>query len=145
MAAFVIACDLGTGGNKAALFDADGVARAEAMVPYTTHYPRPEFHEQRPDDWYDAVKQSIGALLAEAPTARTELAAISISAIFWRCLVQIAKIGIMIPIPIAKKGISSSSGAMNILPVPVQPCRSPRRAASSGAPLSCRTSRSASI
>jgi xylulokinase len=86
MGNFVIACDLGTGGNKAALFDADGVSRAETMVPYRTNYPRPDFHEQRPDDWFDAVTESIGALLAEVPAARADVAAISLSGHSLGCL-----------------------------------------------------------
>jgi len=61
----IIAYDLGTGGNKASLYDADGRCLAAVFVPYETQYPRPGWHEQRPDDWWRAVVESTNKLLAE--------------------------------------------------------------------------------
>ena len=86
MGNFVLACDLGTGANKAVLFDADGRSRAEATVPYQTFYPSPEFHEQRPEDWFDSVVRAIDMLLSEAPEARGDVAAISLSGQSLGCL-----------------------------------------------------------
>lgn len=63
MSRCIIAYDLGTGGNKAALYNEDGVCLAEAFVPYPTTYPRPGWHEQRPEDWWNAVAQSTRQLL----------------------------------------------------------------------------------
>jgi xylulokinase len=60
----VLALDLGTGGCKAALVDVDAVIIKESFVGYTTAYPAPGRHEQRPDDWWDAVARSAHALLA---------------------------------------------------------------------------------
>jgi len=51
----ILACDLGTGGNKASLYDADGTCLASAFVSYDTTYPRSGWHEQRPEDWWRAV------------------------------------------------------------------------------------------
>ena len=51
----VIACDLGTGGLKAAVFDATGRTLAERLVSYETYYPKPSRHEQRPQDWWRAI------------------------------------------------------------------------------------------
>ena len=36
----ILAHDLGTGGNKASLYDAAGRCLASVFVPYDTHYPR---------------------------------------------------------------------------------------------------------
>jgi xylulokinase len=47
----IIAFDLGTGGNKALLYDLDGHCLASAFVPYATHYLQVGWHEQRPVDW----------------------------------------------------------------------------------------------
>lgn len=63
MTAHVLAFDLGTGGCKAALVDGDGVVRATAFHPYPTTYPGPLLHEQRPEDWWDAVVRSCRSLL----------------------------------------------------------------------------------
>ncbi len=60
----IIAYDLGTGGNKASLYDVDGNCLAAVFVPYETLYPLPSWHEQRPDDWWKAVVASTNQLLA---------------------------------------------------------------------------------
>jgi xylulokinase len=75
----VIACDLGTGGNKAALFRSDGVCVAETVVTYPTFYPAPGYHEQRPTDWWQAVVESVRALLARTSSDPHDVAAIVLS------------------------------------------------------------------
>jgi len=65
MKRYIIAYDLGTGGNKASLYDADGNCLAGNFVAYDTLYPRSGWHEQRPEDWWRAVVESTNALLGE--------------------------------------------------------------------------------
>ena len=60
----LIAYDLGTGGNKASLYDAEGRLLAAEFVPYPTEYPRAGWHEQRPEAWWDSVVDSTRRLLA---------------------------------------------------------------------------------
>ena len=62
----ILAHDLDTGGNKASLFDGDGVRLVSVFEPYETLYPGPGMHEQRPDDWWDAVVRSTRRLLESA-------------------------------------------------------------------------------
>lgn len=59
----IIAWDLGTGGNKASLYDADGNCLADAFVDYPTMYSKGGIHEQRPQDWWDAIVKSTKKLL----------------------------------------------------------------------------------
>jgi len=54
MQPLILACDLGTGGNKASMYDTEGNCLSEVFVPYPTDYPRPGWHEQRPADWWRA-------------------------------------------------------------------------------------------
>ena len=75
----IIAFDLGTGGNKALLYDRAGRCLASAFVPYTTHYPQVGWHEQRPGDWWNAVVESTRTLLQTSATGRDEIACIAIS------------------------------------------------------------------
>lgn len=75
----IIACDLGTGGNKASLYDEDGSCIASIFVPYGTSYPKTGWHEQRPMDWWDAVVHSIGKLLQKRPDEAGNVEAISFS------------------------------------------------------------------
>ncbi len=59
----IIAYDLGTGGNKASLFDLEGSCQADLFVPYQTYYPRAGWHEQRPEDWWSAIINSTRQLI----------------------------------------------------------------------------------
>lgn len=52
---YLLAHDVGTGGNKAVLVDTDGTICATAFAPYPIHYPRPDWAEQEPEDWWRAV------------------------------------------------------------------------------------------
>jgi xylulokinase len=75
----ILACDLGTGGNKASLYDADGNCLAEIFAPYPTYYPRPGWHEQRPADWWDATVQSVRRLIEVAGVKPQEVGCLGIS------------------------------------------------------------------
>lgn len=75
----LIAYDLGTGGVKTSLFDAEGRSLASAFEPYDTLYPRPGFREQRPEDWWRAIVRSTRAALARAPGGGADVAALAVS------------------------------------------------------------------
>ncbi len=76
---YIIAYDLGTGGNKASLYDIDGRCLAENFVSYPTQYPATGWHEQRPEDWWNAVVESTNRLLQEASIERNEICSCGIS------------------------------------------------------------------
>ncbi|MCE2472597.1 MAG: xylulokinase, partial [Anaerolineae bacterium] len=65
MANYVIAHDLGTTGNKAALYDREGTLVGAALHAYDTEYAHTGWAEQNPDDWWDAVCLSTRRLLSE--------------------------------------------------------------------------------
>lgn len=75
----VIGADLGTSGCKSALFDEDGRELASTVHEYPTFYPSVAFHEQRPMDWWRAVRESVRELVRTVGTRSAEIAAISIS------------------------------------------------------------------
>ena len=76
---YIIAYDLGTGGNKASIYDTNGRCLAENFVSYPTQYPATGWHEQRPGDWWHAVAKSTNRLLDEAPIDRNEICCCGIS------------------------------------------------------------------
>lgn len=82
----VIAHDLGTSGNKATLFDSDGVLLGSSFEGYSTSYPHPGWSEQNPQDWWSAVVKSTRKLLETVPAASKELVAISFSGQMMGCL-----------------------------------------------------------
>jgi xylulokinase len=79
MAKTIIAYDLGTGGAKASLYDADGICLAGAFVPYETIYPNSGWHEQRPSDWWRAVVASTRILLEQKPGSASNVDCLGIS------------------------------------------------------------------
>jgi xylulokinase len=79
MSRLILAYDLGTGGNKAFLFDEIGNCDASTFVPFETSYPEPGWYEQRPMDWWDAVVQSTNALLSAVHIDRDRIVSIALS------------------------------------------------------------------
>lgn len=75
----ILSFDLGTGGNKASLYAVDGQCLASTFVPYATEYPQVGWHEQRPEDWWQAVVESTRKLLDNPGVEKNSIACIGIS------------------------------------------------------------------
>ncbi len=76
---YILAHDLGTTGNKASLFNSSGVSVASAHESYPTAYTQPNWAEQDPGDWWQAVKKSTRALLDSSGISPSDVAAVSFS------------------------------------------------------------------
>lgn len=83
---YIIAHDLGTSGNKATLYDEDGMLVASSTTGYTTSTIQPGFVEQNPDDWWGAVVQSTQDLLALSKVAASSIACVTFSGQMMGCL-----------------------------------------------------------
>lgn len=79
MGKLIIAYDLGTGGNKASLYDLEGNCLSEIFVAYPTYYPKAGWHEQKPKDWWSAVIESTRVLLKQSGVAPADIHALGIS------------------------------------------------------------------
>ncbi len=75
----IIAYDLGTGGNKASLYDSDGLCLASTFQSYETLYPVAGWHEQRPSDWWDSIINSTRQLLKVTGVDKDEIECLSLS------------------------------------------------------------------
>jgi xylulokinase len=75
----IISFDLGTGGNKTSLYDSEGNCLASTFAPYTTQYPQVGWHEQRPEDWWNAVVESTRKLLASSGVDKNDIVCLGIS------------------------------------------------------------------
>lgn len=75
----LISYDLGTGGVKASLYDEELNTVSKSFIEYQTQYPKPGFHEQRPEDWWQGVLQSTQRLLNGASVSPEEISCISLS------------------------------------------------------------------
>lgn len=75
----IIAYDLGTGGNKASLYDSEGLCLASTFYAYETLYPLAGMHEQRPADWWDSIVSSTRQLLDETGVDVNEIECLALS------------------------------------------------------------------
>jgi xylulokinase len=66
MPPLILAHDLGTTGNKATLFAADGSMVASTFAAYDTRYAQPNWAEQDPRDWQTALFESTQRLVKAA-------------------------------------------------------------------------------
>ena len=75
----VIAYDFGTGGIKASIYQPDGACLASHFATYETLYPRPGWHEQDPQAWWEALVNATRLMLKEWNGNPGSIAAIGIS------------------------------------------------------------------
>jgi len=76
---FFLGLDVSTTGSKALLIDAAGTVIASASTAHTLQNPKPLWSEQDPREWWDAVKASIGAVLAQTGTGAEHIAAVGLT------------------------------------------------------------------
>ena len=84
MPTLILAHDLGTTGNKATLYDAEGQLVASAFAPYETQHLGQNRVEQDPRDWWRAVVDSTRRLLADASAG--DIACVSFSGQMMGCV-----------------------------------------------------------
>ena len=83
---YILAHDLGTTGNKATLFDSQGKVKASFFSGYATDYPRPNWVEQNPEDWWRAVCESTHQLMNIARVKAEEIACVSLCGHMMGCV-----------------------------------------------------------
>lgn len=76
---YIIAHDVGTGGSKATLTDMQGKILASRFCPYGTDYPKENWAEQDPEQWWNAIATSTRELVEETGTAPDDVAGIVFS------------------------------------------------------------------
>lgn len=76
---YVIAYDLGTGGIKTSVFDSEGISRGYSFLPYPSYFPRANFREQKPEDWWLAVVKTTREVLAKTAVSPSDIVALAVS------------------------------------------------------------------
>lgn len=66
MGKYIISHDLGTGGDKCTIFDEMGRMVAKASEEVKTYSPEVRWSEQKPEDWWEAVKNTNKKVLDKA-------------------------------------------------------------------------------
>jgi xylulokinase len=77
---FWMGIDVGTGGTRALLVDAQGKVKAGFTAPHEDiRMERPMWAEQRPEDWWDAAQKAIRGVLEQAGVAGKDVRGIGLS------------------------------------------------------------------
>jgi xylulokinase len=91
---YFVGYDLGTSGVKTALINSKGVLVGSATAAYPSSSLKPGYHEQRPEDWWDAIIETTRKVLRESEVPRGGVSGISFG---------VQAFGV---VPVSKKGRS---------------------------------------
>ena len=83
---YILAHDVGTSGNKAALYSVDGSLKGSVVKEYPTFYPFSGWVEQNADDWWEAVCDSTLELLEKTDVPASDILCVCFSAQMMGCL-----------------------------------------------------------
>jgi len=83
---YILAHDIGTSGNKAALYSLDGILKGSLICEYPTYYPHSGWVEQDADDWWAAVCKSTKQLLEKTCVTPSDVLCVCFSAQMMGCL-----------------------------------------------------------
>lgn len=83
---YILAHDLGTSGNKATLFSAEGEILDSAFAAYRSFHGQNGEAEQDPEDWWAAVVSSTRDLLSRHPTTAKQIVVVGFSGHMMGCL-----------------------------------------------------------
>ena len=61
---YLLGIDIGTSGTKTVLFDESGKAVYGVTSEYPLYQPWAGWAEQRPEDWWEAVKSSVSGVVS---------------------------------------------------------------------------------
>jgi xylulokinase len=86
MKQFILAHDLGTTGNKASLYDAEGKLLGSSLSDYSTRFENTGWAEQNPEDWWQAVCASTKELISQTKIDKNDIACIVFSGQMMGCV-----------------------------------------------------------
>lgn len=79
MPSYVMGIDVGTSGTKAILVDLKGKVLASATAEYPLLTPKPGWTEQHPEDWWNAARKTIAAVIKQSKVAAKDIRAVGLS------------------------------------------------------------------
>lgn len=78
----VLGIDIGTTGTKSILFDLEGNQLFSTSQGYPTAHPQNGWSEQDPEDWWEAVRDTVGQIMAYARAKALELLCVGVTGQF---------------------------------------------------------------
>lgn len=83
---YLLGIDIGTSACKVALFAKDGKVEAAASGAYPVYYPNPGWVEQNPDEWWEAVCETILKVLDSSGVSPADIAGVGIDGQSWSAI-----------------------------------------------------------
>ena len=63
---YLLGIDLGTSGTKTVLFEETGRSVASETIEYPLYQPKNGWAEQEPEDWWNAARDTVKAVIAKS-------------------------------------------------------------------------------
>lgn len=82
----LLAIDQGTSGCKMTIFDTMGQVVSSITKTYNTYYPQEGFVEQKPEEWWQVIKEGIARMLIEKDISPENIKGIGIDGTSWACI-----------------------------------------------------------
>ncbi len=76
---YLIGIDIGTSGTKTVMFDKDGNTAASSVKEYPMYQPRAGWAEQEPEDWWDAVCETLRQVVSESGVKASDIKGVGLS------------------------------------------------------------------
>ena len=76
---YLIGSDIGTSGTKTVLFDLEGNTVASALSEYPLYQPKNGWAEQDPRDWWNAVCETIKAVITKSGVDPRDIKGVGLS------------------------------------------------------------------
>ncbi|WP_394925883.1 xylulokinase [uncultured Robinsoniella sp.] len=86
MRQLLLGIDIGTSACKIAVFEKNGTVIAAGTGDYPVYYPQPGWAEQNPDEWWDAVCETIKTLIETNHIDPQEIAGVGIDGQSWSAI-----------------------------------------------------------
>jgi xylulokinase len=77
---YIVAHDVGTSANKAVLVDIKGQVHGKCSENFSVCYPKADWAEQEPDDWWNAVKTTTKRLIEQTGVSPNDVLCVTFSA-----------------------------------------------------------------
>ncbi len=86
MKKYLLGIDIGTSSCKVAIFDINGNAISTSTDEYQVYYPKPNWVEQDPKEWWESICKCIKDVLAKSKIYGSEIAGIGVDGQSWSCI-----------------------------------------------------------
>ncbi len=86
MKEYLLGIDIGTSACKVAVFNRDGEVIASGNGDYQVYYPQHSYAEQNPEEWWEAIYQTVSTTIKKANIDSTMIAGVGVDGQSWSAI-----------------------------------------------------------